>query len=328
MNATLDVSRRAVLPSLAEKGAGQGLRQDYLGERQSPPATCESAPHASPRPQEKGTIGCGPTQADALRAAPIPTDSNKPDSIVRTRDLCLYYGTKQSLFDVTMDFPRNQVTALIGPSGCGKSTFLRCVNRMNDLIDDVSVTGNILLDGEEINDPALDVIELRRKVGMVFQKAVPFPKSIYENVAYGLRIAGIRDRNVLDEAVEKSLRRSALWEEVRDRLHESALGFSGGQHQRLCIARAIAINPEIILMDEPCSALDPRSTTRIEDLIGELRKEYTIIIVTHNMQQAARVSDFTAFLYEGALIEFGPTKQLFTRPEKRETEDYITGRFG
>ena len=250
------------------------------------------------------------------------------DAIVSTQDLCLYYGSKQSLFDVSMDFPRHQVTALIGPSGCGKSTLLRCLNRMNDLIDDVSVSGSILLDGEEINDSSLDVIELRRKVGMVFQKAVPFPKSIYENVAYGLRIAGIRNRRILDEAVEKSLRRAALWDEVKDRLHESALGFSGGQHQRLCIARAIAINPEIVLMDEPCSALDPRSTTRIEDLIGELRGEYTIIIVTHNMQQAARVSDFTAFLYEGSLIEFGPTKQLFTKPEKKETEDYITGRFG
>jgi phosphate transport system ATP-binding protein len=250
------------------------------------------------------------------------------DSIVQTRDLCLYYGSKEALFDVSMDFPRHRVTSLIGPSGCGKSTLLRCLNRMNDLIDDVSVTGSILLDGQEVNDPTLDVIELRRRVGMVFQRAVPFPKSIYENVAYGLRIAGIRDRKLLDEAVEKSLRRSALWEEVKHRLHESALGFSGGQHQRLCIARAIAVNPEIILMDEPCSALDPRSATRIEDLIGELRGEYTIIIVTHNMQQAARVSDFTAFLYEGALVEFGPTKQLFTKPEKKETEDYITGRFG
>jgi phosphate transport system ATP-binding protein len=269
------------------------------------------------------------------RAVPTPPlpgkdqgNTAQADSIVRTRKLCLYYGDKQALFDVSMDFPRHQVTALIGPSGCGKSTLLRCLNRMNDLIDDVSVVGSILLDGEEVNDPGLDVIELRRRVGMVFQKAVPFPKSIYENVAYGLRIAGIRDRQVLDEAVEKSLRRSALWEEVKDRMHDSALGFSGGQHQRLCIARAIAVSPEIILMDEPCSALDPRSTTRIEDLIGELRGEYTIIIVTHNMQQAARVSDFTAFLYEGVLVEFGPTKQLFTKPEKKETEDYITGRFG
>ena len=199
---------------------------------------------------------------------------------------------------------------------------------MNDLVDDVSITGSILLDGQELNDPALDVIELRRRVGMVFQRAVPFPKSIYENVAYGLRIAGVRDRHLIGAAVEQSLRRTALWDEVKDRLHDSALGFSGGQHQRLCIARAIAVNPEIILMDEPCSALDPRSTTRIEDLIGELRRQYTIIIVTHNMQQAARVSDFTGFLYEGALVEFGPTKRLFTAPEKRETEDYITGRFG
>jgi phosphate transport system ATP-binding protein len=199
---------------------------------------------------------------------------------------------------------------------------------MNDLIDDVTTTGSILLDGDEINDPALDVTELRRRVGMVFQKPTPFPKSIYENVAYGLRIAGVRSRGVLDETVEKSLRRAALWEEVKDRLDQSALGLSGGQHQRLCIARAIAVNPDIILMDEPCSALDPRSTTRIEDLIGELRGEYTIIIVTHNMQQAARVSDHTAFLYEGVLIEFGPTRQVFTKPAKKETEDYITGRFG
>jgi phosphate transport system ATP-binding protein len=256
------------------------------------------------------------------------TELAEADAIVQTRDLHLDYGSSEALFGITMDFPSKQVTALIGPSGCGKSTLLRCVNRMNDLIDDVSITGHILMDGQEINDPALDVIELRRKVGMVFQRAVPFPKSIYENVAYGLRIAGISDRHVLDEAVEKSLRRSALWDEVKDRLRESALGFSGGQHQRLCIARAIAVDPEIILMDEPCSALDPRSTTRIEDLIGELRGEYTIIIVTHNMQQAARVSDYTAFLYEGSLVEFGPTKRLFTRPEKRETEDYITGRFG
>lgn len=259
--------------------------------------------------------------------SPIPPPSSTA-SIVQTRNLSLYYGSKQALFDVSMDFPRHHVTALIGPSGCGKSTLLRCLNRMNDLVDDVSITGSIRFDGEEINDPTLDVIELRRRVGMVFQKAVPFPKSIYENVAYGLRIAGVRDWRVLDEAVEKSLRRSALWEEAKDRLHDSALGLSGGQHQRLCIARAIAVSPEIILMDEPCSALDPRSTTRIEDLIGELRGEYTIIIVTHNMQQAARVSDFTAFLYEGLLVERGPTKQVFTKPEKKETEDYITGRFG
>jgi phosphate transport system ATP-binding protein len=199
---------------------------------------------------------------------------------------------------------------------------------MNDLIDDVHTTGSILLDGLEITDPNVDVIELRQKVGMVFQKPTPFPKSIYENVAYGLRIAGIRNRDVLDEAVENSLHRAALWDEVKERLHESALALSGGQHQRLCIARAVAVHPDIVLMDEPCSALDPRSTTRIEDLIAELRGEYTIIIVTHNMQQAARVSDYTGFLYEGVLVEFGPTRQLFTKPQKKDTEDYITGRFG
>ena len=250
------------------------------------------------------------------------------DAIVESRELSLYYGSAQALYDVTMDFPRGEVTALIGPSGCGKSTFLRCLNRMNDLIDDVRITGSIRFADQEVTDKTLDVIELRRRVGMVFQKPTPFPKSVYENVAYGLRIAGTRDKRTLDEVVERSLGRAALWEEVKDRLQDSALGLSGGQHQRLCIARAIAVNPEIILMDEPCSALDPRSTTRIEDLIGELRGEYTIIIVTHNMQQAARVSDWTAFLYEGILIEFGPTKTLFTNPAKKETEDYITGRFG
>lgn len=250
------------------------------------------------------------------------------DPVVRVDDLHLYYGRSEALQGISMDFARGQVTALIGPSGCGKSTFLRCLNRMNDLIDDVRTTGSILLDGQDITDPALDVIELRRRVGMVFQRATPFPKTIYENVAYGLRIAGVTNRAALDEAVERSLRRAALWDEVSDRLRESALGLSGGQHQRLCIARAIAVNPEIILMDEPCSALDPRSTLRIEDLMAELRGEYTIITVTHNMQQAARVSDYTAFLYEGELIEVGLTKDLFTKPQKKETEDYITGRFG
>jgi phosphate transport system ATP-binding protein len=258
----------------------------------------------------------------------IPLATVISDPIVRAKQVHLYYGRAEALKNITIDFPRHEVTALIGPSGCGKSTLLRCLNRMNDLIDDVQTTGKIEFDGHDINDKAIDVIELRRRVGMVFQKPTPFPKSIYENVAYGLRIAGIRKRNILDEVVEKSLHRAALWDEVKDRLHESALGLSGGQHQRLCIARAIAVNPEIILMDEPCSALDPRSTTRIEDLISQLRGEYTIIIVTHNMQQAARVSDWTAFLYEGVLIEFGQTGTLFTKPEKKETEDYITGRFG
>jgi phosphate transport system ATP-binding protein len=270
------------------------------------------------------------SRAPQIQAAAVPSTAPaaavKP--IVRTRDLRLFYGASEALHGIAMDFPRHQATALIGPSGCGKSTLLRCLNRMNDLIDGVRTTGQILLDGQDITDPTLDVIELRRRVGMVFQRPTPFPKSIYENVAYGLRIAGVRDRATLDQVVESSLKRAALWDEVKDRLRESALGLSGGQHQRLCIARAIAVDPEIILMDEPCSALDPRSTARIEDLIGELRGDYTIIIVTHNMQQAARVSDFTAFLYEGSLIEFGTTTQVFTTPHKKETEDYITGRFG
>ena len=252
----------------------------------------------------------------------------KDASVVEASHVNIFYGPKQAIFDVSMAVPRQQVTALIGPSGCGKSTLLRAVNRMNDLIDHVRTEGSIKLDGEEINQSGVDVIELRRRVGMVFQKSNPFPKSIFENVVYGLRIAGVRSKSVLESTVERSLTAAALWDEVKDRLHESALGLSGGQMQRLCIARAIAVNPEVILMDEPCSALDPKSTTRIEDLIGELRNNYTIMIVTHNMQQAARVSDYTAFLYEGNLIEFGPTKQLFTKPAQKQTEDYITGRFG
>jgi phosphate transport system ATP-binding protein len=249
-------------------------------------------------------------------------------SVVEIRDLDIFYGPKQAVFSVSLDIARRQVTAFIGPSGCGKSTLLRALNRMNDLIDNVRTAGHIRLDGVEINDPMVDVIELRRRVGMVFQKSNPFPKSIFENVVYGLRIAGMRNRDALEESCERSLRAAGLWDEVKDRLQESALGLSGGQMQRLCIARAIAVNPEIILMDEPCSALDPKSTVRIEDLISELRRNYTIIIVTHNMQQAARVSDRTAFFYEGRLIEFGDTKQLFTKPGEKQTEDYITGRFG
>ncbi len=247
---------------------------------------------------------------------------------VAVEHLNLFYGASQALKDMSFGIPQSQVTALIGPSGCGKSTFLRCINRMNDLVEGLRIEGLIAIDGENINDPSLDVIELRRKVGMVFQKWNPFPKSIYENVIYGLRIAGIKEREVLDQAVEQSLKRAALWDEVKDRLQQSAMGLSGGQMQRLCIARAVAVNPEIILMDEPCSALDPRSTSRIEDLIRELRGEYTIIIVTHNMQQAARISDYTAYMYLGELIEYGPTQKLFTVPERKETEDYITGRFG
>ncbi len=250
------------------------------------------------------------------------------NSVVRLEEVGIFYGKVQAVHNVTMAFRRHQVTALIGPSGCGKSTLLRGLNRMNDLVDGVRTTGRIELDGENINQPGVDVIQLRRRVGMVFQKSNPFPKTIYENVIYGLRIQGLKDKNRLDEIVEKSLTSAALWDEVKDRLHTSALQLSGGQMQRLCIARCIAVNPEIILMDEPCSALDPRSTIRVEDLIDELRNTYTIIIVTHNMQQASRVSDYTAFLYEGHLIEYDKTDKVFTKPEQKQTEDYITGRFG
>jgi phosphate transport system ATP-binding protein len=242
--------------------------------------------------------------------------------------LSLWYGESQALKDVTLGIPPKQVTAFIGPSGCGKSTLLRCFNRLNDLIDSVRTEGDVRFDGSSIYDPRLDVNALRKRIGMVFQKSNPFPKSIYENVAYGCRIHGINRKSQLDETVERSLRAAALWEEVKDRLQESALSLSGGQQQRLCIARAIAVEPEVLLLDEPCSALDPTATARIEDLIQELKNDYTIVVVTHNMQQAARVSDQTAFLYLGELIEAGPTSQIFTAPAKRETEDYITGRFG
>ena len=242
--------------------------------------------------------------------------------------LNFYYGAKQALADVSLVIPQHCVTAFIGPSGCGKSTFLRCLNRMNDLIDGTRVEGDVLLDGGDILGPKVDVVELRKRVGMVFQKSNPFPKSIFENVAYGPRVAGIRQKAVLYEIVEKSLTRAALWDEVSDRLDESALQLSGGQQQRLCIARALATDPEVLLMDEPASALDPSSTSRIEDLIFELRDKYTIVIVTHNMQQAARVSDRTAFFYQGELIEAGSTNELFTNPARKQTEDYITGRFG
>jgi phosphate transport system ATP-binding protein len=242
--------------------------------------------------------------------------------------LNFYYGPKLALSDVSLHIPQHCVTALIGPSGCGKSTFLRCLNRMNDMIDGTRVEGEITLDGRSILGPKVDVVELRKRVGMVFQKSNPFPKSIFENVAYGPRVAGVRGKQILYEIVEKSLHRAALWDEVKDRLDDSALQLSGGQQQRLCIARALATNPEVLLMDEPASALDPASTSRIEDLIFELRDRYTIVIVTHNMQQAARVSDQTAFFYHGELIEAGSTNELFTNPARKQTEDYITGRFG
>jgi phosphate transport system ATP-binding protein len=240
----------------------------------------------------------------------------------------LWYGAKHALKDVSMSVPKQRITAYIGPSGCGKSTLLRCLNRMNDLIDGVRITGVIRIGGTDINDPRLDVTELRKRVGMVFQKSNPFPKSIYVNVAYGPRILGVKSRSDLDGLVERSLRSAALWDEVHDRLSDSALGLSGGQQQRLCIARAIAVEPDVLLMDEPCSALDPIATAKIEDLMLELKNSYTIVIVTHNMQQAARVSDYTGFMLLGELIEFGVTRELFTRPHEKRTEDYITGRFG
>jgi len=242
--------------------------------------------------------------------------------------LNFYYGNFKALHDVSLDFYRNQVTALIGPSGCGKSTFLRCLNRMNDLIPISRVEGKILLDDDNIYAPSVDVVNLRRRIGMVFQKPNPFPKTIFDNIAYGLRVNGVRDKSFIAERVVTSLKHSALWDEVKDRLQDTALGLSGGQQQRLCIARALAVEPEVVLMDEPCSALDPIATQKIEELIHDLKEKYTIIIVTHNMQQAARVSDITAFFYIGKLIEVGDTDSLFTRPKIKETEDYITGRFG
>jgi phosphate transport system ATP-binding protein len=251
-----------------------------------------------------------------------------PTAKMATERLDFFYGSFKALLDVSLDFQEHHVTALIGPSGCGKSTYLRCLNRMNDLIPGSRVEGRVLLDGEDVYAPGLDVVELRRRVGMVFQKPNPFPKTIFENVAYGLRVNGLKDRHLLAEKVEKSLRQAALFEEVKDRLGQSALSLSGGQQQRLCIARALAVDPEVLLMDEPASALDPIATQKIEELIHELKKTLTIIIVTHNMQQAARVSDITAFFYLGSLVERDRTEKIFTRPAVKQTEDYITGRFG
>lgn len=258
----------------------------------------------------------------------LPQPSVRVNPKLRVQGFNFYYGPVQSLFKIDMEIPEHQVTAFIGPSGCGKSTLLRCMNRLNDLIEGARHEGNILLDDIDIFNPLIDITDLRKRVGMVFQKSNPFPKSIYENVAYGPRLQGIKQRTVLDGIVEHSLQGAGLWEEVKDRLHKSALGLSGGQQQRLCIARALAVKPDVLLMDEPCSALDPIATGRIEELLFTLKKELTIVIVTHNMQQAARVSDWTAFMYMGQLVEFGLTKQLFTAPTQKQTEDYITGRFG
>jgi phosphate transport system ATP-binding protein len=260
---------------------------------------------------------------------PAPTDEPAAPTMIDVENLDFYYGQSKALHGVNIKIPANKVTAFIGPSGCGKSTLLRCFNRMNDLVETSRIgAGSIKIHGVDIHDPAVDVIALRRQVGMVFQKSNPFPKSIYENITYGLNIQGVTDRKRLDEVVEKSLRGAALWDEVKDRLHASGMGLSGGQQQRLCIARAIAVEPRIILMDEPCSALDPIATSKVEELIHVLKTKYTIVIVTHNMQQAGRCSDQTAFFYLGKLIEFARTEQIFTNPTQKQTEDYITGRFG
>jgi phosphate transport system ATP-binding protein len=281
--------------------------------------------------------------SQSLLAATMPTsrprrvevrDQNRPGAVqgdaayIRIREYSFFYGATQVLFDISMDVPERRITALIGPSGCGKSTLLRNINRMNDLIAGIRHKGDIVVNGQSVYDPLLEVISLRKRIGMVFQKSNPFPKSIYENVVYSLRVAGRNNKAELDEVMERSLRSAALWDEVKDRLHESAFSLSGGQMQRLCIARAVANRPEILLMDEPCSALDPVATSKIEDLILDLKKEFTIVIVTHNMQQAARLSDRTAFFYLGRLVEYSDTQRIFTNPEKKQTEDYVTGRFG
>ncbi|QNN23651.1 phosphate ABC transporter ATP-binding protein [Planctomycetales bacterium ZRK34] len=294
----------------------------------TPQAVATQRPAGSAKaPNKKGDLLEAISRNEPIRTE-IHDELGQEEPVLDVRNFNLWYGLKQALFDINMTVPRNKVTALIGPSGCGKSTLLRSVNRINDLIDSLRITGDMHLSGESIYDVAVDVIELRKRMGMVFQKPNPFPMSIYENVIYSLRIDGVRNKSLLSEVCERSLRAAALWDEVKDRLHESALGMSGGQQQRLCIARAIAAEPEVLLMDEPCSALDPIATGKIEDLIGELRGSYTVLIVTHNMQQASRTSDYTAFMYLGRLIEYGPTPEMFQNPHLKETEDYITGRFG
>jgi len=284
--------------------------------------------------QETGAVGAGrqalaaAVESGALGRVRRNLSLEDEALCLETRGLNLFYGEKQALHDINMRIPKNRVTAFIGPSGCGKSTLLRTFNRMNDMVPSCRIEGEILLDGGNIFDSAVDVTDLRRRVGMVFQKPNPFPKSIYENIAYGARLQGERSKRVLDEIVESSLRGAALWDEVRDRLNDPATGLSGGQQQRLCIARAIAIKPEVLLLDEPCSALDPISTLKVEELIHQLKERFTILIVTHNMQQAARVSDYTAFMYLGKMVEHGDTDTLFTNPGNKQTEDYITGRYG
>ncbi len=285
----------------------------------------DQARTTEPQPETRNK----PASASSAIQAPDVTRHSASRAIIDVEGVEFHYGKTKALHGITFKIPEKKVTAFIGPSGCGKSTLLRCFNRMNDLLDHARVTaGSIKIDGIDVNDPAVDVIQLRKRVGMVFQKSNPFPKSIYENIAYGLRIAGVREKVVIDETVEASLKGAALWEEVKNRLHESALGLSGGQQQRLCIARALAVRPEIILMDEPCSALDPIATAKVEELIDSLKEQFTIVIVTHNMQQATRCSDMTAFFYLGSLIEFDRTGKIFSKPSQKQTEDYISGRFG
>jgi phosphate transport system ATP-binding protein len=295
------------------------------------PTIAEAAMLPHPAQSAKPSIAGGRLLAIA-EGKPVPTETHpavaKEEAVLKIENFNLWYGAKQALHGISMAIPNNKVTALIGPSGCGKSTLLRSVNRLNDLLNVVRIQGDMLLNGDSIYHTAVDVIELRKRMGMVFQKPNPFPMSIYENVVYSLRIDGERDRSILDEVCERSLRGAALWEEAKDRLNDSALGLSGGQQQRLCIARAIAAEPEVLLLDEPCSALDPIATGKVEDLIQELRGSYSVLIVTHNMQQASRTSDYTAFMYLGRLLEYGPTRDIFTKPMLKETEDYVTGRFG
>jgi phosphate transport system ATP-binding protein len=279
---------------------------------------------AIPNPGRAGIRIETKVSADSTPVPPL----DQLDVALSVENLNLYYGDKQALMDVSINIPKGHVVAFIGPSGCGKSTLLRCFNRMNDLVDGCRIEGRILMEGRDIHDRKVNVAQLRRRVGMVFQKPNPFPKSIYENVAYGLRLHGMNNRVQLDDSVERALKGAALWDEVKDRLHSSGLSLSGGQQQRLVIARAIALEPEVLLLDEPCSALDPIATALIEELLSTLKRKFTIVIVTHNMQQAARVSDFTAYMYLGKLMEYGSTDQLFTKPARKETEDYITGRFG
>ncbi len=300
----------------------------------TPPESPPPAPAPRPHPRSVGRVEA-PAARDLaaiargeIREAMVHAEVGKEEPVVEVDAFSLFYGGYQALHDVSMRIPRGKITALIGPSGCGKTTLLRSVNRLNDLIDGVRTTGDMRLNGDSIYGRDVDVIELRKRMGMVFQKSNPFPMSIYENVVYALRIDGQRDRRVLDEVCERSLRAAALWDEVKDRLHESALSMSGGQQQRLCIARAVAAEPEVLLMDEPCSALDPIATQKIEELVESLVPHYSVLIVTHNMQQAARASDYTAYMVLGRLIEYGPTQSIFQNPKLPETEDYITGRFG